>query len=119
MLLSFRKTRGRGLSDQLYRAVGSIGANIAEGYSYTSKKEQARYYEYSIGSAREARHWYHLGRHSLGEEVVSHRMRLTVHIIRQLIKIVPSLRRTIQEDTASYEATSLDDLLTKAPLPEE
>ena len=29
------------LSDQLYRAVGSISANIAEGYSYSSTKNKA------------------------------------------------------------------------------
>ena len=28
-----------GLSDQLYRAVGSIGANVAEGYSRQSGKD--------------------------------------------------------------------------------
>ncbi len=43
------------LSDQLYRAVGSIKANIAEGYSHRSGKDQARFYEYSLGSARESR----------------------------------------------------------------
>jgi four helix bundle protein len=43
------------LADQLYRAVGSISANIAEGYSRQSGKDQARFYEYALGSAREAR----------------------------------------------------------------
>lgn len=114
-----KDSRVHRLSDQLYRAVGSIGANIAEGFSYNSKKEQARYYEYALGSAREARHWYHLCRHSLGEEVAYHRIRLTVHIIRQLLKIVPSLRRkTIQETTMLYETNSQDDILTSVPLPE-
>lgn len=32
-------------SSQLYSAVGSIAANIAEGYSHRSRKDQARYYE--------------------------------------------------------------------------
>ena len=53
------------LSDQLYRAVGSVTANIAEGYSRRSGKDQARFYEYSLGSAREARGWYYQGRHVL------------------------------------------------------
>lgn len=43
-----------GLSDQLYRAAGSVKANIAEGYSHRSGKDQARFYEYSLGSR--ARH---------------------------------------------------------------
>lgn len=38
------------LSAQLYSATGSIRANIAEGYSKASKKDQARFYEYSLGS---------------------------------------------------------------------
>jgi len=33
-----------GLADQLYRASGSIAANIAEGYSHRSGKDQARFY---------------------------------------------------------------------------
>lgn len=43
------------LADQLYEAVGSIGANLAEGYSMSTGKNRARYYEYSLGSARESR----------------------------------------------------------------
>lgn len=50
--------RMRSLADQLYRALGSIAANIAEGYSRRSGKERARFYEYALGSAREARTWY-------------------------------------------------------------
>jgi len=49
------------LADQLFRAVGSIGANIAEGYSRRSGKDRGRFYEYALGSARESRHWYYAG----------------------------------------------------------
>jgi four helix bundle protein len=54
------------LSGQLYEAIGSIGANFAEGYSRSSARDQARFYEYSLGSARESRTWYYDGRHILG-----------------------------------------------------
>ena len=37
------------LSDQLYRALGSISANIAEGYSKSSGKDRVRFYEYALG----------------------------------------------------------------------
>lgn len=37
------------LADQLYRAVGSVSGNIAEGYGRQSGKDQARYYEYALG----------------------------------------------------------------------
>lgn len=36
------------LSDQLYRAEGSISANIAEGYSRSTGKDRARFYEYAL-----------------------------------------------------------------------
>lgn len=93
-----------GLSDQLYRAVGSVGANIAEGYSRRSGKDQARFYEYALGSAREARTWYHHGRHNLPESVVSHRLGLLTDVIRLLLTIIPSERGfKMAEQTASYD----------------
>lgn len=52
------------LSDQLHRAVGSISANVAEGFSRSSPKERARFYEYALGSARETRDWYYKGSRS-------------------------------------------------------
>src|ERR1043165_2427044 len=73
------------LADQLYRAVGSIGANLAEGYSRRSGKDQARMHEYALGSAREARDWYYKGRHVLPDRVAAHRMDLLTSIIRLLL----------------------------------
>jgi hypothetical protein len=48
-LLSDRRTIS--LSDQLYRSLGSISANLAESYSRSSRKDRARFYEYALGSA--------------------------------------------------------------------
>ncbi len=105
------------VADQLYRAVGSISANIAEGYSKASGKDQARFYEYALGSAREARDWYYKSRHVLGEEIALHRMRLTVHIIRQLLKLVPEHRgRRIREEITAYEIHPIEYLLANIPL---
>src|SRR3972149_11921782 len=107
------------ISDQLYRSVGSISANIAEGYSKSSKKDQARFYEYSLGSAREARDWYFKARHVLGNEVALHRMRLLVQIIRPLLKLVPEYRgKKIAEEQAEYLPSTLESLLENIPLSE-
>ena len=107
------------VSDQLYRAVGSISANIAEGYSKASKKDEARYFEYALGSAREARDWYYKARHILGEEVFLHRARLLVQIIRPLLKIVPEFRgKKIAEEQADYDAYALESLLENIPFSE-
>lgn len=96
--------RTRSLSDQLYRAIGSIGANIAEGYSRKSHLDQARFYEYSLGSARESRDWYFKARRILGEEVIFHRLDLLAQIIRLLLKTVPQKRaQTIKEEAPNYE----------------
>ena len=64
------------LADQLYRALGSISANLAEGYSRGTGKDRARFYEYALGSGRESRDWYFKGRHVLGDTVAEHRLRL-------------------------------------------
>jgi len=43
---------------QLSRAVASIGANLAEGYSRRSAADRSRFYGYALGSTREAALWY-------------------------------------------------------------
>ncbi len=107
------------ISDQLHRAVGSISANIAEGYSKASKKDEARFFEYSLGSAREARDWYYKSRHILGDDVFLHRARLLVQIIRPLLKIVPEFRgKKISEEQSDYQPYTLESLLENVPFAE-
>ena len=92
------------LSDQLYRSLGSISANIAEGYSRSSGKDRARFYEYALGSARESCDWYYKARHILNEAVVQHRVDLCSQIIRLLLTMLPDQRqRTLKEHPVSYE----------------
>ena len=101
----------RSLSDQLYRSIGSICANIEEGYSKLSAKDRARFYEYSLGSARETRGWFYRARHVLGEEVVSHRLQLTTEIIKPLLTMVPDQRhQTVGEESPEYITQGVQDL---------
>jgi four helix bundle protein len=105
------------LSDQLYRAIGSVSANIAEGYSRQSGKDQARFYEYALGSAREARGWYYQGRHILSEAVAMHRIKLLTRIIRLLLTIIPAERGyKLKEEQASYDMGPID-LPDNIPMP--
>lgn len=91
------------LADQLYRAVGSISANIAEGYSRGTGKDRARFYEYALGSARESRDWYFKARFVLGEAVAAHRLELLAEITRLLLTMIPNQRRLpIRETSAIY-----------------
>lgn len=102
--------RTKSLSDQLYRAVGSVSGNLEEGYSKLSAKDRARFYEYSLGSARESRGWYYRGRHVLGEEVFSHRAAFLTEVIKMLLTIVPEERGMhICEDSVEYKVKNVLD----------
>jgi len=46
------------IAEQLERSIDSIGINISEGYGRLHGRERARFYEFALGSAREAREWY-------------------------------------------------------------
>jgi four helix bundle protein len=109
--------RTRGLADQLFRAIGSVAANVAEGYSKSSHRDQTRFYEYALGSAREARTWYYQGRRVLPEAVFAHRMDLLTQIIRLLLATVHSTRgHKLSEQPADYAAAPTA-LLDDPPLP--
>lgn len=96
--------RTRSLADQLYRSLGSISANFAEGYSRISTKDRTRFYEYALGSARESRDWYYKVAGVLAAEVIEHRIKLLAQIIRLLLVIVSNERHhSIREDTVEYD----------------
>src|SRR4029453_2447490 len=78
--------------DQFLRAVGSISANLAEGYSRRTGIERARYYDYARATAREAKDWYFKGRTALGAAVVEQRHAVLERIIRILTAIIPRER---------------------------
>lgn len=102
--------RTTGLADQLYRALGSISANIAEGYSRGSGKDRARFYEYALGSARESRDWYYKARFILSDTVIQHRINFITEIIRLLLTILPHERiLTLKEETTDYDPTTDQD----------
>lgn len=116
-----RDKRTISVADQLYRALGSIGANIAEGYSYGTGANRARLYEYALDSAREIRHWYYEARHVVSEQVTKHRLNLMTRIIQLLLTSIPQQRaRTLKEQSVVYhlnvdknchdESTQVDDL---------
>jgi four helix bundle protein len=97
--------RTLGLASQLYEAVGSVAANLSEGYSRGSGKDRVRFYEYSLGSGRESRTWYYGARHVLGETVITHRLSLHTQIIRLLLTMIPDQRAVyLREDPSEYHA---------------
>jgi four helix bundle protein len=115
ILMQDRRTVG--LADQLYRALGSIGANVAEGYSRGTGRDRARFYEYALGSARETRDWYYKGRHVLSEEVTHHRLDLLTQAIQLLLTMVPQQRGgVLREAGVPYLAGSDEGQVDRAVL---
>ena len=108
--------RALGLSDQLYRSLGSISANLAEGYSRGTGRDRAGFYEYALGSARESRDWYYKGRHILGPVVTIHRLSLLTQIIRLLLTMVSQQRQEIVRETRqTYKIENTDLIIQNVP----
>jgi four helix bundle protein len=75
--------------DQLIRAVGSVSANLGEGYGRPTAADQSRFYSYALGSVRESLTWYATMSKELGAveslartEVLSRVRRLTFGLLR-------------------------------------
>jgi four helix bundle protein len=126
-LMGDRRTHG--LSDQLYRALGSVSANLAEGYSRGTGRDRAHFYEYALGSARESRDWYFKARHVLGDKVTEHRLDFLTQITRLLLTMIPQQREGVLREQgeeysvampsaeAQADARCLDAVLQNVPLP--
>lgn len=112
-----KDNRTGGIADQLYRSLGSISANLAEGYSHHTGKSRAQYYQYALGSARESRDWYYKSQHVLKEQVVAYRITLLTQIIKLLLVMVPQQRGktlTLREEDVEY---SLQPIQPNDPVP--
>jgi four helix bundle protein len=83
---------GRPVVAQLWRAAGSIPANIAEGYSRGTGADRARIYEYALGSTRECVVWYEQLREILDDRLIDERIDLLVQVKCLLIASLPSTR---------------------------
>lgn len=105
------------VADQLHRSLGSISANLTEGYSRSKGLDRARFFEISLGSARESRDWYYKARHVLSSEVVKHRIGLITQIISMLTPMISHQRKNaIREGPAQYN-TSAFSLDSEIPFP--
>ena len=82
----------KGIAGQLYAAVGSISANISEGYSRSSGKDRARIFECALGSVRESMSWYKSSEPVLGGAVVKDRRDRLEEMRRLLLAIIPRER---------------------------
>jgi four helix bundle protein len=77
---------------QLYTAIGSIRANISEGYARSSGPDRARLFEYALGSARESSEWYDAAEPIIGLERTNAMKKPLGEIQRLLQAIIPRER---------------------------
>jgi len=77
---------------QLVRAVGSIGANIAEGYSRRGLTDRARFYGYALGSQRESMLWLRSLSYAMPAAAVELRMLMLAQVRQLLIGLVRSVQ---------------------------
>jgi four helix bundle protein len=78
---------------QLVRAVGSIGANVAEGYSRRTGGDRSRFYGYALGSARESMVWYRSVAQAMDADALAIRMAFLVQERRLLIGMLKAVQR--------------------------
>ncbi len=106
------------VADQLHRSLGSISANLTEGYSHSKGLDRARFIEFSLGSARESRDWYYKSRHVLPAEVIKHRLGLVTKIISMLAPMIPHQRKhAIREEQAEYNTSPSSTFSLESPIP--
>lgn len=78
---------------QLVKSAGSVSATVAEGYSRLSRRERIKYYEYALGSAREATTWYSNAADALPAEMVEERLTLLARACQLLLKMIQNERK--------------------------
>lgn len=78
--------RGRAVAEQMIRSVGSISANIEEGYARgVGGKDYLYFLRVAEGSARESKGWYFRARLILGPEVIEARQALLDEILSLIV----------------------------------
>jgi len=88
-------------ADQLVRAINSVAANIAEGYSRDSDADRRRFYGYALGSTREAITWMD-GMGLYGNTSYAEYLDLLVQIRRQLLTSMKRIKRKAPPSTTRH-----------------
>jgi four helix bundle protein len=80
------------IAGQLYAAITSILANLGEGYSRSSGRDRAKFFEYALGSVRESMMWYRSTERVLGLETIEARLDKLEQVRRLLLATIPRER---------------------------
>jgi four helix bundle protein len=106
--------RGSILAEQLLRSAGSIGANIAEGFS-RSRRKFANSLDIALGEANEAESWLYKARDAgwLTEEAAAERLRTVVVLEKMLSSLKAAIAANdgaVREPEGEYRLEQVDDV---------
>ena len=86
-----RDVRGKEVARQLVRAIGSISANIEEGYGRGLGKQYPHFLKISRGSSQESKGWYKKSKFLLSDEIIQDRIKKLDAIINMETKTIQTL----------------------------
>ena len=80
------------LTDQIIRSIGSIGANIAEGFNRSQKKYLSSL-DIAVGEAAEAENWLYKARdaHFIDRDTAAARIRETIEVQKMINGLIRSI----------------------------
>lgn len=86
---------GRVVTGQLIRALGSICANIAEGFNSRTTRLYVNYLDIARNSSSEAENWYYKIRDAkwLNEEMANQRIKTCIEIQKMLQRMITNLEQ--------------------------
>jgi four helix bundle protein len=93
MRLAVKRHFDTELSGQLLHAAGSINANLAEGFSRSTRADRLRFLDYALGSDRECVSWYCTAADVMPVDTMNDRFILLARIRSLLLGLIRSLRR--------------------------
>lgn len=88
------------IKDQLLRSTTSIGANLVEAKSVSSKKDFIRFYEIALKSANETKYWLGLLRDA--ELVSESKINLLLEEVNEISNMIGSSLLTLKKKKIKY-----------------
>lgn len=89
--------RGKEIARQMTKSIGSISANIEEGYGRGTHKEYSYFLKVSRGSARESKGWYLRSDKLLCKTIVDKRVATLDQIIAMQTKSIQTLEAKLSK----------------------
>jgi len=90
-----KSAAGKIVTNQLIRALGSVGANIAEGFNSRTTRQYVSYLDIARNSSSEAENWYYKIRDAkwLSEDMANQKIKICIEIHKMLQRMITNLEK--------------------------